>query len=81
MYLPNNRGMFLESLLNYTIQNILIIILVFFKRPVNIIPLEKYQHLITKVILKQKLGVIIMDFIKVIILNLKQMKPINKNLI
>ncbi|WP_338955017.1 Holliday junction resolvase RecU [Spiroplasma endosymbiont of Polydrusus cervinus] len=57
MPLLNNRGMFLESLLNYTIQkyydnNIRL----FFKQPVTIIPLEKQQHLITKSYFKSKTG-------------------------
>ncbi|ELL44960.1 Holliday junction resolvase RecU [Spiroplasma melliferum] len=57
MYLPNNRGMFLESLLNYTIQKYFDNnTSLFFKRPVNIIPLEKYQHLITKSYFKTKTG-------------------------
>ncbi|KAF0850283.1 MAG: Holliday junction resolvase RecU [Spiroplasma poulsonii] len=57
MHLPNNRGMFLESLLNYTIQKYFDHnIGLFFKRAVNIISLEKDQHIIIKGYFKEKTG-------------------------
>ncbi|WP_368487172.1 Holliday junction resolvase RecU [Spiroplasma sp. DGKH1] len=55
MILPNNRGMFLEELINYTIndyrkRNLAII----YKRPVEIIPVVKNGNHISKAYFKEK---------------------------